>query len=54
MYKKIKNSFQHNWQLYILMLPALLWLVIFAYYPIYGLLLAFKDYKASMGITRSP
>lgn len=50
----LKNSIKHNWQLYVLMLPALLWLVIFAYYPIYGLLLAFKDYHASLGITGSP
>lgn len=50
----LKNSLKHNWQLYVLMFPALLWLVIFAYYPIYGLLLAFKDYQASMGIAGSP
>ena len=42
-----------SWQLYVLLLPALIWLVIFAYYPIYGLLIAFKDYKGTMGIMGS-
>ena len=24
------------WQLYILLIPALIWLIVFAYYPMYG------------------
>lgn len=51
---KISHIIEHNWRLYLLMIPALLWLIIFAYYPIYGLILAFKDYKAQLGITASP
>lgn len=50
-YKKI---FSHNWRLYVLMIPAILWLIIFAYYPMYGLLISFKDYKGTMGILGSP
>lgn len=42
------------WQLYILLIPALLWAVIFAYYPMYGLVIAFKDYKIRKGILGSP
>lgn len=41
------------WQLYILLIPALIWLILFAYYPMYGLLIAFKDYKVKMGIMGS-
>lgn len=37
-------------QLYILMIPALLYLVIFAYVPMTGLQIAFKDYKISKGV----
>ena len=33
------------WQLYILLIPALIWLIVFAYYPMYGLIIAFKDFK---------
>lgn len=51
--KRIKRIL-HSWQLYLLLLPALIWLVIFAYYPMYGLLIAFKDFKIRMGITASP
>lgn len=36
------------------MIPALLWAVIFAYYPMYGVVIAFKDYKIRAGILGSP
>lgn len=52
--KKYKKMFDHNWRLYVLMIPAILWLIIFAYYPMYGLLISFKDYKGTMGILGSP
>lgn len=42
------------WQLYVLLIPALLWLIVFAYYPMYGLIIAFKDFKGRMGIMGSP
>lgn len=49
----IKKGWRHSWQLYILLLPALIWLAVFMYGPMYGLLIAFKDYKASQGIMGS-
>lgn len=52
--KSIIQTMQHNWQLWLLVLPALIWLFTFAYYPIYGLLIAFKDFNAQLGITGSP
>lgn len=42
------------WQLYVFLIPALLWAVIFAYYPMYGVVIAFKDYKIRAGILGSP
>jgi len=39
-----------QWQLLILCIPALTLLIIFKYMPIYGILIAFKNYKASRGI----
>ena len=42
------------WQLYVLLIPALLWADIFAYYPMYGVVIAFKDYKIRAGILGSP
>ena len=42
------------WQLYVLMIPALVWLILFCYKPMYGVLIAFKDFKAREGIMASP
>ena len=47
------KGLRHSWQLYILLVPALIWLIAFMYAPMYGLLIAFKDYKASEGIMGS-
>lgn len=44
-----------SWQLYVLLLPALIWLLLFAYYPMYGVIIAFKDFKIrGGGILGSP
>ncbi|NMM52734.1 ABC transporter permease subunit [Paenibacillus aquistagni] len=39
---------------YTLLIPGLIWLIVFAYMPMGGLSLAFKDYKANLGIWGSP
>lgn len=44
----------HSWQLYVLLLPSLVWLIVFAYMPMYGLQIAFKEFSAAKGITGSP
>ncbi|MCL2058080.1 MAG: ABC transporter permease subunit [Oscillospiraceae bacterium] len=43
-----------RWQLYVLLLPALVWLGIFMYTPMYGVIIAFKDFRISEGIMKSP
>lgn len=43
-----------SWQLYVLILPALLYFLIFHYGPMYGVQIAFKDYMPSLGIWGSP
>lgn len=40
--------------IYLFMLPAIIWFIIFAYGPMFGLVLAFKDYKYNLGMFRSP
>ena len=37
-----------------MLLPALVVLIIFAYGPMYGVLIAFKSYKVTLGIWKSP
>jgi putative aldouronate transport system permease protein len=44
------GSVWRNRAIYALLAPGLLWYVIFAYGPMYGLTLAFKTYRASLGI----
>lgn len=43
-----------NWFLYMLVLPGLCFLLLFDYGPMYGILLAFKDYSPRLGVLRSP
>lgn len=44
-----------NWQLYVIfLLPALLLTIIFKYVPMGGILIAFKDYSAMLGVLKSP
>ena len=46
-------SFKKNWRLYVLLLPIVLWFLIWAYKPMLGLIIAFKDYDASKGMYNS-
>jgi putative aldouronate transport system permease protein len=43
-----------NRVIYTLLIPGVVWYIIFAYLPMGGLSLAFKTFKASLGIWRSP
>ena len=42
------------WQLYVLVLPALVYVVVFYYGPMYGIIIAFKDFKPKVGYWGSP
>lgn len=42
-----------QWEFYLFLLPAVVYLLIFAYGPMYGLLIAFKDFKPFKGILGS-
>lgn len=45
---------RRNWGLYVLLLPAVVLSLLFAYKPMYGVLIAFKDYSPALGIDGSP
>ncbi|EPY05145.1 binding-protein-dependent transport systems inner membrane component [Paenibacillus alvei TS-15] len=54
---KLGALFSEIWKhrmVYTLLLPGLIWLLLFAYLPMGGLSLAFKEYKANLGIWGSP
>ncbi len=41
---------RESWPFYLFILPALIYLIIFQYGPMYGVQIAFKDYRTSKGI----
>ncbi len=49
----LKTKIIKSRQYYLMILPALLYVLIFCYGPMYGLQIAFKDYKVSLGMTGS-
>lgn len=58
LYKKKKRRERNkkivqNWQLYVLILPAFLYFLIFKYFPMYGIQIAFKDFTPAEGIFNS-
>ena len=49
----IKNDLRRNKSIYIMAIPVLLFYLIFCYMPMYGAIIAFKDFKPSLGIMGS-
>ena len=43
-----------EWHLYLMLLPDIVWFVVFIYKPMYGLQIAFKDYSIFRGVAGSP
>lgn len=48
------NNYVKYWQLAIMLLPAVVFYIVFKYIPIYGVIIAFKDYRFNLGILGSP
>lgn len=53
-FKYVKKRLGESWQWYVLLLPAFIYIAIFNYAPIYGLQIAFRNYRPSKGIMGSP
>ncbi|MFD0711836.1 ABC transporter permease [Paenibacillus sp. GCM10027626] len=51
---KIRKDWLKNYSLYLIVSPVLLYYIIFHYVPIYGAIIAFKDYVPTKGIWGSP
>ena len=49
----VQYMIQHKW-LYLLLLPGFLYLILFRYVPMGGLVIAFKNYSPFIGIWKSP
>lgn len=50
----IKKDVRKNWFPYLLVIPVLIWFIVFCYGPMWGVLIAFKDYKPLLGFSESP
>lgn len=51
--KSLKKRILDNWQLYAMLLVPVALTIIYKYIPMYGIQIAFRDYKASRGFTGS-
>ena len=48
--KKLSVSFRKHWEAYLMLVPPLIYLVMFKYLPMAGILIAFKDFSVRRGI----
>lgn len=53
-WSRVKSDFKKNKELYFLVLPVLLFYIIFHYKPMYGAVIAFKEFVPKKGIMGSP
>lgn len=51
---RLKKDLKKNGILYLMILPVLVYLLIFSYIPMYGVTIAFRTYKPRLGIWGSP
>lgn len=51
---ELKKRIRNNWMLYAMLVPVLVWYLIFCYLPMGGITLAFKEFRFDMGLWRSP
>ncbi len=51
---RLQRDFKANKYIYLLLLPVVIYLFIFSYIPMYGVVIAFKNFKPRLGILESP
>lgn len=49
----VKKDLYKNKVLYFMVLPVLIYYILFAYLPMYGIVMAFQDYKPALGVLHS-
>ena len=54
MIEKSKKTLRKYWVLYLMLLPGILYYLVFCYGPMYGVLIGFKEFKILTGILDSP
>lgn len=51
--KAVRQDWLRNWKLYAMMIPVLAFYIAFCYKPMYGAIIAFKDFDPTLGILGS-
>src|SRR5437763_1788885 len=51
---RFRREFTRNKELYLIALPVIAYYIIFHYLPMYGAIIAFKDFTPAAGISGSP
>jgi len=50
---RLYDHFKREWQIYAMLVPTIIWFIVFLYKPMYGLQIAFKDYSIFRGVAGS-
>ena len=50
----LKRRILNHWENYLMLLPVVAFYLVFSYFPMYGIVIAFKEYYPTMGIIGSP
>lgn len=52
--KSFSKILKENYELYLFLLPAFIYFIVFSYWPMYGLQIAFKKFNSALGVWGSP
>ncbi len=53
-FRRLGMDMHRNYDLYLMIIPGLLFYILFKYWPMYGVQIAFRNYSPAYGITGSP
>jgi putative aldouronate transport system permease protein len=52
--RQLKADIRKDWDLYLLLVPGIIFVLLFKYTPMYGIIIAFKDFNIFEGMAASP
>jgi putative aldouronate transport system permease protein len=52
--RSLKDDMVHNYDLYLMVIPGVIYYLLFKYWPMYGVQIAFRNYSPGLGIAGSP
>ena len=50
----IREYLRRAWPLYVMLIPGVVFVLLFRYYPMYGIVIAFQDFSPAKGFANSP